>query len=131
MNDSSAADVAVIDVDDEFLHRWPLPQPNAEGDKEERGRVLIIAGSREMPGAVILAANAALHAGAGKLMVATAASVARLVAPAIPEARVVALPETKAGGIDQRAIERVRELLSHVDAVLIGPGMQDEPATSN
>ena len=33
---------------------------DADGDKEERGRVLVIAGSREMPGALILAANAAL-----------------------------------------------------------------------
>jgi hydroxyethylthiazole kinase-like uncharacterized protein yjeF len=105
-----------------------LPQPDAEGDKEERGRVLVIAGSREMPGALILAANAALNAGAGKLMVATAASVARLVATALPEARVIELTETEAGGIDRSAVERVRERLQRVDAVLIGPGMQDEPA---
>lgn len=119
---------AAVTVDDECLRRWPLPQPNAEGDKEERGRVLVIAGSREMPGALILAANAALNAGAGKLTVATAASVARLVATALPEARVIELAETEAGGIDRSAVERVRELLPHVDALLIGPGMQDEPA---
>ncbi len=119
---------AAVDVDDGCLRRWPLPQPDAEGDKEERGRVLVIAGSREMPGALILAANAALNAGAGKLTVATAASVARLVATALPEARVIELTETEAGGTDRSAVERVRELLPHVDAVLIGPGMQDEPA---
>ena len=119
---------ARIEVDDACLRRWPLPQPDADGDKEQRGRVLIIAGSREMPGALILAANAALNAGAGKLTVATAASVARLVATALPEARVIELAETDAGGIDRSAVERVRELLAHVDAVLIGPGMQDEPA---
>ena len=38
------------------------------------------------------------------------------------------LPETETGGIDRSAVERVRELLPHLDAVLIGPGMQDEPA---
>ena len=41
---------ARIEVDDECLRRWPLPQPDADGDKEQRGRVLVIAGSREMPG---------------------------------------------------------------------------------
>ena len=117
-----------VEVDDGCLRGWPLPQPDADGDKEERGRVLVIAGSREMPGALILAANAALNAGAGKLTVATAASVARLVATALPEARVIELAETKAGGIDQSAVERVRELLPRLDSVLIGPGMQDEPA---
>ena len=100
-----------------------------EGDKEERGRVLIIAGSREMPGAVILAAKAALNAGAGKLTVATAASVAQSGRAAmLPEARVIELPETEAGGIASSAIERVIELLRTADAALIGPGMQDEQA---
>ena len=117
-----------VEVDGECLRRWPLPQPDDDGDKEERGRVLIIAGAREMPGAVILAANAALHAGAGKLTVATAASVAKLVAVMLPEARVIALPETAAGGVAEGAIECVREPFSRVDAVLIGPGMQDETA---
>src|SRR5688572_15321024 len=112
------------EVDAECLRRWPLPQPDDDGDKEERGRVLIIAGSREMPGAVILAANAALHAGAGKLTVATAASVAKLVAVMLPEARVVELPETEAGGVAEGAVDCVRELFSRVDAILIGPGMQ-------
>lgn len=115
-----------VEVDGECLRRWPLPQPDDDGDKEERGRVLIIAGSREMPGAVILAANAALHAGAGKLTVATAASVAKLVALALPEARVIELPESDAGGVAEGAIECVRDVFSRVDAVLIGPGMQDE-----
>ena len=89
---------------------------------------MVIAGSREMPGAVILAVNAALNAGAGKLTVATLASVARLVATAIPEARVIELAETDAGGIDRSAVQPVRDLVSRTDAVLIGPGMQDEPA---
>ncbi|MBA3712324.1 MAG: NAD(P)H-hydrate dehydratase, partial [Pyrinomonadaceae bacterium] len=45
------------------LKKLPLPQPDADGDKEERGRVLIVGGAPEMPGAVILAATAALRAG--------------------------------------------------------------------
>lgn len=120
-----------VAVDDTLLRNWPLPMPGHEGDKEERGRVLIIAGSREMPGALILAAKAALNAGAGKLAVATAASVARLCAAMLPEARVIELPETDAGGIASSAIERVLELLRTADATLIGPGMQDERAIAD
>jgi hydroxyethylthiazole kinase-like uncharacterized protein yjeF len=103
----------------------PLP----DGDKEERGRILVIAGSREMPGAVILAATAALHAGAGKLTIATGASVAQLVALAIPESRVIELPETAGGGIAPGAADALGAMASRFDAVLIGPGMQDESAT--
>jgi len=113
-------------LDDALLRGWPLPMPSPDGDKNERGRVLVIAGSREMPGAVILAARAALRAGAGKLTIATGGSVAQLVALAIPESRVIALPETAGGGIAPAAVEA---LPAHFDAVLIGPGMQDEPST--
>jgi hydroxyethylthiazole kinase-like uncharacterized protein yjeF len=119
----------ITHLDDALLRAWPLPMPSSDGDKEERGRILVIAGSREMPGAVILAATAALHAGAGKLTIATGASVAQLVALAIPESRVIELPETAAGGIAATAVDALGALAARFDAVLIGPGMQDESAT--
>lgn len=120
--------VATTSVSLESLRTWPLPIPSEDGDKETRGHVLIIGGSHEMPGAVILAATAALRAGAGKLTIATGASVAQLVALAIPESRVMALPETPQGGITAEAAERFNKLAEKVDAVLVGPGMQDEQA---
>lgn len=118
----------VIHLNDDVLRDWPLPMPSDDGDKEERGRILVIAGSREMPGAVILAATAALRAGAGKLTIATGASVAQLVALAIPESRVIELPETANGGIAPTAVDALAALVTRFDAILIGPGMQDEPA---
>src|SRR5919202_3327722 len=87
----------------EALRRIPLPVPDAGGDKEERGRVLVVGGGRETPGALVLAGTAALRAGAGKLQVATGASSAPLVASQLPEARVFALPETKAGRLKPSA----------------------------
>ena len=62
----------------------PLPETSSDADKEERGRVLVIAGSREIPGAAVLAATSALRAGAGKLAIATAASVSKSMAFAMP-----------------------------------------------
>jgi len=120
--------VDVVHLTDAVLRDWPLPAPAGHGDKDDRGRVLVIAGSREMPGAVILAATAALRAGAGKLTIATGASVASLVALATPEARVIPLCETPAGGIATSAADRVQALQCDFDAVLIGPGMLDERA---
>jgi ADP-dependent NAD(P)H-hydrate dehydratase len=117
-------------LDEALLRAWPLPMPASDGDKEERGHVLVLGGSREMPGAVILAATAALRAGAGKLTIATGKSVAQLVALAMPEARVLGLPETDAGGFDLAAVGRLDPLADRVSAVLIGPGMQDEAATA-
>ena len=112
------------------LARWPLDQPDREDDKEERGRVLVIGGCREMPGAVMLAAEAALRAGAGKLQIATVADVACAVAVAIPESRVIGLPSDRAGNI-RRATSSLREAAQRADAVLIGPGMLVSRSTSS
>jgi hydroxyethylthiazole kinase-like uncharacterized protein yjeF len=56
--------------------------------------------------------------------------VAQLVALAIPEARVLGLAETPSGGFAVDAVSRLDPLADRVDAVLIGPGMQDEMASA-
>jgi hydroxyethylthiazole kinase-like uncharacterized protein yjeF len=110
------------------LRDWPLPQPDEAGDKEERGRVLVIGGSREMPGAVILAATAALRAGAGKLRIATVKGSTQFIASSVPESRVFSLEEIKSGAISPSEAERIAEEADKVQAVLIGPGMIDAVA---
>ena len=112
-----------------LLRSWPLPMPAPDGDKEVRGHLLIIAGSEEMPGAIVLAATAALRAGAGKLTLATGASVAAQVAIAMPEARVIGLDETAQGGFRHEARHQLAPLAGKVDAVLVGPGMCDTAAS--
>lgn len=109
-------------VDDPLLRAWPLPALDATGDKESRGRLLVVAGSREMPGAAVLAGTAALRAGAGKLVVATPVSAAATVAAALPEARVVALPEGSDGSLAPSGLA-ILEGIGPVAAVLVGPGM--------
>jgi ADP-dependent NAD(P)H-hydrate dehydratase len=108
-----------------LLARWPLPDADG-GDKERRGSVLIVGGAAAMPGAVVLAATAALRAGAGKLQVATAKSVRSLVAAAVPEACVFALPEARDGAVTARAAGEIAERAEACDAVLIGPGMMGD-----
>ncbi|MGY1601381.1 NAD(P)H-hydrate dehydratase [Geodermatophilus sp. SYSU D00815] len=110
-----------------LLREWSLPEPT--GGKNSRGSILVIGGSSETLGAVLLAAEAALRAGAGKLQVATAESVAPYAATALPEALVRALPQSDAGAIRAEAADVVRELAESADAVLIGPGMTDVEET--
>lgn len=128
MKQANAAPPTV--VNDTLLRNWALPPTPVDGDKEVRGHVLVLGGSAEMPGAVILAATAALRAGAGKLTIATGASVAQLVALAMPEARVIALRENQDGGFTADATAALEQLAGKVDATLIGPGMCDEPGTA-
>lgn len=117
-------------VTPQFLRTHPLPRPGHAGDKQARGRVLVIAGSAEMPGAALLAGLGALRAGAGILQIATCASAASHLGLAMPEAMVVGCTETVAGGIDPSNAPRLIELGSGCDAVLIGPGMMDEAAAA-
>jgi len=111
-----------------LLETWPMLIPGDDTDKEQRGHVLIVAGSREIPGAAILASEAALRAGAGKLTVATGGSVAQGIALAVPEARVIGLPES-GDGLDLAGVATLAALAECADAILIGPGLADETAT--
>lgn len=114
-----------IELTPERLRRLPLPDLDAEGDKEARGRVLVAGGERENPGALLLAGTAALRAGAGKLRLAAPQSIALALGVALPEARVFALAETKRGAISPRAAAELAKRAGEVDALLLGPGMID------
>lgn len=114
-------------LDLDLLKRFPLPHHPDDGDKEERGRILVVAGSRELPGAAFLAAIGALRAGAGKLQIATAQSIAVPLGIAVPEARVIPHKETPEGCIDEDAIDDVVKSAKAAQAVTIGCGMQHGP----
>ena len=116
-------------VTEGLLRAHPLPEHEGLQDKDSRGRVLVVAGSLEVPGGALLAAVGALRAGAGKLQIATCRSIAAHMGLAVPEALVLGLPETDLGGIAAACAERVAEHCKRADAVLIGPGMMDPDAT--
>ncbi len=108
-----------------LLARMPLPAIDERGDKEERGRALLVGGSAEVPGAIVLAGTAALRAGAGKLKLATAAAVSAEVGVAVPEALVIGLPQTRDGAFAADGAARVIAELDFADALLLGPGMRE------
>lgn len=104
------------------LKRFPLP-PVVDGDKETKGRILVIAGSREVAGAALLTATAAMRTGAGKLAMISVEGVAVATALAMPEAMVIGLEEARDGGFTKSAVKQIREQADHVDVVVAGPGM--------
>ncbi|GHE09126.1 NAD(P)H-hydrate dehydratase [Klenkia taihuensis] len=114
-------------VTPQLLRGWRLPEPT--GGKDARGSVLVVGGSTETLGAVLLAAEAALRSGAGKLQVAVPRSLAPVTSAALPEALVRGLVETEDGAVRADAAERVLDLAQQAAAVLVGPGMVDEPQT--
>lgn len=117
----------VREVDPELLREFALPHHPDDSDKEERGRLLVVGGSRQLPGAALLAGVAALRAGAGKLQIATAESVSVQIGIAVPEARVIPHRETPEGCVDESAIETIIDWAGKADAVMIGCGLQHGP----
>ncbi|HEU0098640.1 MAG TPA: NAD(P)H-hydrate dehydratase [Allosphingosinicella sp.] len=114
-------------LDPKLLGRFPLPDHPEDGDKEDRGRLLVIAGSRELAGAALLAGTGGLRAGAGKLQIVTGASVATALGVAIPEARVVGCAETDEGCIAATEIESLLKWVESAQATVIGCGLQHGP----
>src|SRR3954468_13013501 len=99
-----------------LLRRFPLPRQSADDDKDDRGVALVIGGSVQLPGTILLSGLAALRAGAGKLQFGAPREIAIPLGVAAPEALV-------ASG---RAIA---PMAKEADAVLIGPGMPPRPTT--
>jgi hydroxyethylthiazole kinase-like uncharacterized protein yjeF len=104
------------------LRDFPLPRIE-DGDKESKGRILILAGSRQVPGAALLSATAAMRVGAGKLLIATGASIAVQVGIAMPEAMVVGLDEHREGQLVPMAVAAIEKLAGDADAIVAGPGL--------
>lgn len=106
-----------------------LPQRQLDTHKGDAGNILLIAGSKGMMGAGLMAALAALRTGAGKATLAVPESLSFAVESGPPEIMVLPLPETPAGSIDSGAFEIVLERTASMDALVIGPGISTNPRT--
>ncbi|MFC1677341.1 NAD(P)H-hydrate dehydratase [Planctomycetota bacterium] len=95
----------------------------ADGHKGDFGRVCIVAGSFGMAGAAGLAGRAALRAGAGLVRIATAKSVAGIVASMEPCYTTIALSEDGSGRISGKAINTILKLTGENDVLAFGPGV--------
>ncbi|MCK6065071.1 MULTISPECIES: NAD(P)H-hydrate dehydratase [Microbacterium] len=125
MSDRNEADAArrPETVTPERLRAWGLPDPG--DDKKARGDVVVVGGSRRTPGGVMLAGEAALRVGAGRLGVFAPGSIDAQLGAVLPEAAVYALPDDASDAFDDSA----RNTLARADAVLVGPGFDDADET--
>ena len=86
-----------------------IPERNAEAHKGDFGRVLVIAGSKTMTGACILACEAALRSGSGLVYALVPEDIMPQVQVAVPE---VVFKDRKDGIPEEE-----------YDAVIVGPGL--------
>lgn len=107
--------------------RVALPPRRHDVHKGTAGRLLVVAGSEQYPGAVVLTAVAALRSGAGMCTVATSGPAAAGVLERLPEAIVHALPADDSGAFAAGAADAVAEAAAEADAVAVGPGLDTGP----
>ncbi len=107
-----------------------LPRRPAAAHKYQCGTVLLISGSRMYTGATLLAAEAALRSGWGMVYVAVPEGIRGLVESRLREAITIAVPETSIGTIAHDSWSVISPYVATADALLVGPGMNRRPATS-
>jgi NAD(P)H-hydrate epimerase len=98
-------------------------------DKRSNGHLFLLAGSRELGGAAMMAAQAALKAGVGLLTVGIPESLHASFVAQRPEAMWVPLPETPEGGLALEGLGMIRQFLSKTTALAIGPGLGAQAET--
>jgi len=106
-----------------------FPLRRRDAHKGDFGHLLIAAGSLGKTGAAVLAAGGALRAGAGLVTVATPEPCLAVVAAARPEAMTEPLASTARGGLAEAALVRLLDLARERDAVVLGPGLGQDPET--
>lgn len=117
----------LVAIDRTLLDAHPLPDI-ASGDKNSHGQVLIIAGSRDVPGAALLAAHGAMRSGAGKLQIAATDVIAVPLGIAMPEAMVVGHASHRDGGFALSALDALGKMAGSADAIVAGPGLESNNA---
>ncbi len=106
----------------EELSGWLLPRP-ADAHKGRFGHLLVVAGSRGMSGAAMLATRGALRSGAGLVTLAVPESIRAEVANAVPEAMTVGLADAGSGRFAPGHLERLTEVAAGKAALAVGPGL--------
>jgi len=107
-----------------------LPPRWADMHKGEAGRLLIVAGSPGMTGAVAMAGLAAVRSGAGLVTVGIPESLNDILEVKCTEVMTLPLPETVQGSLDQEAMDEILEFAEGCDAVALGPGLSQVPETA-
>jgi NAD(P)H-hydrate epimerase len=101
------------------------PKPKLDSRKGDNGKLLVIGGG-PYTGAPSMAALAAYRTGADLVPIAVPENVSDIIASHSPQFIVKRLPGEK---LDQHCINPCLELVDGASAVLIGPGLGDDPET--
>jgi ADP-dependent NAD(P)H-hydrate dehydratase / NAD(P)H-hydrate epimerase len=106
-----------------------IPERDPDSHKGDYGHALIVAGSPGKAGACILAARAAVRAGAGLVTAAVPEPILQTVDLGSIESMTLALPVGASGHLAERAADVVLEAAEGKAALALGPGLGQEIST--
>ena len=90
-----------------FELKYIIPPKKSDSHKGNYGRLLIVCGSEKMPGACIMAAEAAARSGVGLLQIATVKGITPVIASRIPEAMLEPLESDENGFISVNNYDKI------------------------
>ena len=125
-----------------------LPTRDEQGDKRAQGCALVIAGSKDMPGAAALCTKASLRSGAGLVTLASPRRIVPILQTKLSEPVFISLENDRAGGtnfakrtpdeiggisecdfLKDRHVPELLENTKYQQAVAIGPGLGQRQET--
>ena len=111
----------------DFTDLKRLPKRYAYGNKGTFGKVLIVAGSKNMSGAAYLSALAAYRTGAGMVKILTAEENRTILQQLLPEAILESYDTDWINASPDESADWIRSVCKWADVVVIGPGMGQAP----
>lgn len=100
-----------------------LPERPENSNKGTFGNALIIAGSKNMPGAAKIASAGAIRCGAGLVTLAFPDAAYNAIAPSVTEQVILPCKSNDSGTFSQNAFDEILEKAKKCSSVLIGCGM--------
>lgn len=122
------ADIKRFVLDQSWV-RSLLPERPLDAHKGTFGTALILAGSKQFPGAALLAGQAAARSGTGLITMAVPNATLDLIVWQMPEAIWIPLIASQ-DWMSEEDIHAISEKLENVDAALLGPGFGLDEATA-
>ena len=104
-----------------------IPRRGRESTKFAAGSVLVCGGSTGLTGAVCMASESAMRAGAGYVTALVPSSLNPIFEAHLLEVMTVPLSDT-GGSLDPKGIDLVLERVERSDSLVLGPGLGSEPS---
>jgi NAD(P)H-hydrate epimerase len=114
---------------DKLLYPKILWQRPVHYYKSEAGKIMVLAGSRNMTGAAILTCEAIFRSGTGIILLGYPKSLRYVYKDFMPEAMTLELPETPSHSLSKAAKDEIISNAKSCDVLVIGPGLSQNAET--